>query len=64
MTQELPEILKPLWTGESVICICGHHVYCHNTWNDGSITCNYHSDGKSCNCNQFIACNVEGELLK
>jgi hypothetical protein len=27
--QEILEILKPLWSGESIFCTCGHHLYQH-----------------------------------
>ena len=70
MTPEPPEILKPLWSGESIWCEnCGHHVNRHQT---GRVPlCDYDASGSNidengnslergrieCNCQEFIGKN-------
>ena len=51
-----PEILKDLWTGESIWCKnCKHHVNCHNTGQ--TPLCNYKTAGISgdCECTEFVS---------
>lgn len=59
--KELPKILEPLWTGESIWCAnCGHHVNRHQT---GRVPlCDYDASGSNglekgrieCNCQEFV----------
>jgi hypothetical protein len=56
------EILKNLWTGESVFCgNCGHHINCHNiedkSLNDDYISsiCKYDNGHYVCPCEEFKA---------
>ena len=45
---------KHLWTGESINCICTHHVEQHCTIRDGrDITIHCHGSDKHCNCEDF-----------
>jgi hypothetical protein len=50
-----------LWTGESVYCICSHHVEQHSTVRDQygcelAILC--HGNNGSCNCTLFRTCSI------
>lgn len=50
-----------LWTGESVDCICTHHVEQHCTVRDKNgreITIHCHGNDERCNCDNFRTCSI------
>ncbi len=50
-----------LWTGESVHCICTHHVEQHCTVRDEyghEITVHCHGSDEHCNCEDFRTCSI------
>jgi hypothetical protein len=50
-----------LWTGESVHCICTHHVEQHCTIRDKNgreITIHCHGNDERCNCDDFRTCSI------
>lgn len=54
-----PEILKPLWTGESVWCAnCGHHVNRHQSGRvplcDYDATSDLDKGRDECPCKEFV----------
>jgi hypothetical protein len=55
-----------LWTGESVYCICTHHVEKHCTFRDKyghviSIHC--HGSEERCNCELFRTYSIRTDLI-
>jgi hypothetical protein len=57
--QEIPEILKPTWAGESIFCAnCGHHLNQHFT-DSRTAYCTYKATGNGvCRCREFKATNI------
>ncbi|MGI8720557.1 MAG: hypothetical protein ACR2KF_08555 [Nitrososphaeraceae archaeon] len=47
-----------LLSGESVFCLCGHHIICHNTKNGRSFSCDFESGHNICKCDGFIAYKI------
>lgn len=50
-----------LWTGESTICICSHHVEHHCTIRDENgweITVLCQGNDEHCNCEEFRTCSI------
>lgn len=56
---------EDLWTGESVYCICLHHVEQHCTIRDENgpeTTIHCHGSDEHCNCDEFRTCSIKLSL--
>jgi hypothetical protein len=56
-----------LWTGESVYCICTHHVEKHCTFRDKYgrvITIHCHGSEERCNCELFRTYSIRIDLIE